>query len=370
MNQRLARQIQRQDDLCSLVYEGKNVRDFLSQRNGRSPSSLEEDLVSHLPLFDEAEEQEIAQEASKTLGGKTHITDPTDFALITRTNPELGKKIKAVGMKNYQHMMQAQFYDKARGIFALSKDYEFPARYESVTPVDFMGINAACLEQFDYGGSFGYRSMLYHLMRHLKNVIGEESQSEIEELARKTFSGKKVLELGSGPGFFLYALRELGADVTGVDTNEEFREQTEQARLNMLYGDAKDLARLVGDRRFDVAFSKDFLSFGVTRHDAEPIMRGVYTALRNGGLTAHQIEYRKTPEKKYLAMVEQFCKARGSDFERMKTIFSKLDDEQKEYMLRKNVLNISMEHLQDLGYNPFTSYRLDVDEFLTITLGK
>ena len=370
MNQSLVRQIQRLDDLHSLVYEGKNVSDFLIQRNGRSQSSLEEDLVSHLPLFDETEEQEIAQKASEILGGKTHITDPRDFELIMRTNPELGKKIKAVGIKNYQHMMQAQFYDKVRKIFDLSEGYEFPARYESVTPVDFMGINVACLEQFDYNGSFGYRSMLYHLMRHLNNITGEESQSEIEELAKRTFSGKKVLELGSGPGFFLYALRELGADVTGVDTNETFREQTEQARLNILYGNAKDLARLVVDRRFDVAFSRDFLSFGVTRHDAEPIMQGVYTALRNGGLTAHQIEYRKTSEEKYLAVMEQFCKAEGNDFERMRTTFSRLNDEQKEYLLRKNLLNISLEQLQDLGYKPFTSYRLDVDEFLTITLGK
>jgi SAM-dependent methyltransferase len=370
MNQGLLMQFQRLEDLHSFVYEGNNNEGFLNERKSRSPSSLEEELVSNLPLFDEVEEQEITHEASNILGGKTLITDPGDFELIMSKNPELGKKVKAIGLKNNQHMVQANFYEKVREILDLSKSYEFPAEYELITPVDFMGINATCLEQFNYGGSYGYRSMLYHLMRHLNNITGEESKSDIDRKIKDTFSGKRVLELGSGPGFFLYVLRELGADVTGIDKNETFRIQTEQAKLNILYGDAKELERLVGDKRFDIVLSKDFLSFGVTRYDAKPIMIGVHSVLRENGFTVHQIEYKKTSEERYLSMVEKFCKSQGNDFEIMRNLFSRLNDEQKEYLLRRNILNISSEHLEELGFKPFTSYRLDVDEFLTISLGK
>jgi SAM-dependent methyltransferase len=33
------------------------------------------------------------------------------------------------------------------------------------------------------------------------------------------FNGKRILELGCGPGYFLYCLEQLGADVYGVDKN-------------------------------------------------------------------------------------------------------------------------------------------------------
>jgi SAM-dependent methyltransferase len=212
--------------------------------------------------------------------------------------------------------------------------------------------------------------VLYHLLRHATLVDGNESPSDIETLARNTFGGKRILELGSGPGFFLYTLRELGADVTGVDLNDTFKEQTSKAGLNMLHGDARKLGKLVGDQKYDFIFSKDFLTFSVTRKDAEPIMKGVYDALKTGGITLHQINYRKMPEEKYFETVDRFCAKNGQDPARFRTIWSEMVAEQKEIILRRNILNISLEHLEELGFKPFTQYRLDAHENLTITLGK
>jgi hypothetical protein len=99
-------------------------------------------------------------------------------------------------------------------------------------------------------------------------------------------------------------------------------------------------------------------------------MQGVYSALKDGGLTMHQIEYRRTPEEKYLATAKQAAEGAGMDFGRMMQVWSAMNDEQKEFLLRKNILNTSIDELQDMGFRPLTSYRLDMEEFLTITLRK
>jgi SAM-dependent methyltransferase len=339
----------------------------LRERLGRSPSSIEEELVSRLPMFDAAEQKTICNKAIKILGHRDVITDPRDFALVEKKDPELGRQLKSIGLKTHQDMLQVQFYNSAGGIFAMDKDYSFKAGYKHAAQGEMFGEQAVILEEYNYGSTVSYRSVLYQLLRHVDNLTGEESPSEIEKVARRAFSGKRVLELGCGPGFFLYTLRALGADVAGVDVSDKFREQTGQRQLNVSYGDARDLVGVVGEKRFDIVFSKDFLSFSVTQDDAEPVMKGVHSVLRPGGLTLHQIDYSRKDETAYFAMVEKIA---PTALDRVKKKWLELEPEQKEMLLRPNVLNISLEHLERLGFRPLTRYRLDSEDWLTIVLRK
>lgn len=364
-------QIFRLSDMHSLACKGQSPDDFVKTRLGRTPSSLEEELVSMLPAYDESEEREFATEAMKVLedSGLT-FPNPKAFEYVASKNPILGEKIKAIGLANFQKGLQVDFYQKAEGILDLSKNYEFKTRYRAVTPVKFGNHNAACLEDFNYELTRGYASMLYHLMRHLTNVNGGETKQGIEQLARQTFRGKKILELGCGPGFFLYTLRELGAEVTGLDLNDKDKDKIEAANLDVRFGNAKELTRLVENKKYDVIFSKDFLSFAVTRDDAYPIMEQVYSSLKDRGLTLHQINYGRSSEQDYLEHVAKFCGEGKLDYNKFKREFESLGTEEKEMLLRRNIFNIGPASLDKIGFTPLTSYLFDVQEFLSIALTK
>ena len=364
-------QLLRLSVLHSLAHPGQNPSDFIKPRIGRSASSLEEELVSNLEIFEEAEEKQFTTEAVKVLDGSgLAFPNPQAFDYVLAKNPELGKKIKSMGLVNFQKMLQVDFYKKAEGILNLSKAYEFRTAYHAVTPVKFGTHTAACFEDFIYEPTAGYASMLYHLMRHLTNVTGEETKQEVERRARQTFGGKKVLELGCGPGFFLYALRELGADVTGLDLNDKDKDRIKAAKLNIQFGNAKDLAKIVGNQQYDVIFSKDFLSFAVTRDDSFPIMEQVYASLKDGGLTLHQINYKRSSEQKYFEQVAKLCDEKKLDFERFKREFTSLGTEEKEMLLRRNIFNIGPASLDKIGFKPLTSYVFDVQQYLSIALTK
>jgi len=354
--------------------KGKTLKEFLLEKisERRTPSSVEEELVTRLPIFDNEDNERITQkaiESAQKAGIEIKgVIDEEISAIITRGDPEFEKELRALGLVNFQKEMQLEFYQKAKPLLDLSRRYEFPARYEAITPAQILGVKAACIEQFTYGRSLSYASMFYHMMRHLANLNGSESPEEIEYLARKAVSGRRILELGCGPGFFLYVLKQLGAYVTGVDKNESFREQTAKAGLNVICGDAKNLQDLVSGKQ-DIVISKDFLSLAVTRDDAGPIMEASFRAMKPGAIALHQIEYSKMPEEKYFAMIDEAGK-KGADAEKIKRNFSELPPEQRDMLLRKNIFNISPAHIEQIGYKLITGFKHDLQEFLTLTMVK
>jgi SAM-dependent methyltransferase len=364
----ILRQVERLYDLFDIVRPAATIQEYTRERVNRSPSSLEEDLASRLPLYDKEEEAEIFGKASKILGGVKSIKDARDFQRIENMDPALGKQVKALGLANFQHVLQDRFYGLAGDIMDLSKPYEFPASYESVTPFQLLGMDAVCHEHYDYHGTRGYASLLYHAVRHLDNVTGEETKEELEGTIRRAFEGKKVLELGSGPGFFLYTLRGLGAKVTGVDIREQYRDQINAAGLDILVGDCRDLMSSVGEAKFDIILSMNFLSLGVTRYDAKPIMESAFQALKKGGLGIHQISYQITPEHEYLKATRATAQGNGIKEETLLSNWKMMSAQQKEILLRKNVLNIGLDTIEGIGYKPITEINLDADEYLTLAL--
>ena len=352
-------------DLFEHLHGNKDPTDFLNQLQHRTPSSLEEELTSQLPLFDEQEEQELttkAQDIAKK--HKLSLPDQRVFAAVKNEDEELYKQLVALGLRNTQYLIQHQFNEKVRHLFEKAKKaYYFPAEYKKifVTPGE---IKIAFIEQYAFS-LFPYRSILYHMLRHATNLTGQESKDELEWKIRKTFKDKKILELGPGPGFFMHMLKKFGADVYGIEPSEEYKKQAEQAGLNIQTGTAETLDM---PEEFDIIYSKDVLSFAVTKNKAEPIMKAVHKNLKQGGLTVHSIEYYRQSEEEYFKLIEKSAGKETS--ERMKEHWKTTDEETKEIALHKNVLNISMEHLEELGFKPLTGYRLDPNQFLTISLSK
>lgn len=369
MRQRVERQAQLIQDLRSTVAQS-GIEEYLSNHEVRSSSSVEEALVSLLPLMDDRERNETLAEFRKVRGpaesGVVRI-DEAVLSLLRTSHAELANRVKTIALTNLQNRIQSQFYDRAGGILSLSRAYEFPARYEAVTPKSLSGESYCAVEAFNYGGSQTYRSMLYHLMRHLSNITGNETDSELYHLAEMAFSGKRVLELGSGPGFFLDTLRQLGARVVGVEKNEQHSQRAQSAGLDIRYGDARDVRSLMGANKYDIILSKDFLSLSVTGEHAECIMKGVFDVSAKGALHVHQVDYGKHSEEEYLSKISRLPDSEHIDPDNVLRTWSKLDDEEKDYLLRKNILNISLEDLAQIGFQPYTSYRIDLDGFLTVT---
>lgn len=364
-------QTHRMMDLFDSAEISESPEEFIGKRFRRSPSSIEEELVSRLPLFDQEEQNQILSEASKIISPMClSFPDMKAFEAVSKANPELGKKLRSIGLSNFQHLMQLDFYKSAARILEETKSEEFKAEYQKVTPINFNGINATCIEQYGYNGSTSYRSMFYMLLRHLTNVEGGESELEIRAKAKSAFSRRKILELGSGPGFFLRLLQNFGAEVKGVDINSSLEKEVRKRNLPVVFGDLKDLKKLVGDEKYDIIFSRDVISYAVTRDDSHPIMQSAFDVLRNGGLSIHQIDYKKASEEQYLGFVAKYAEKHKMDAEKVRKTFQMLPPEQKEIILRRNIFNISPQSLERIGYTPLTGFRLDAEDNLSLTLQK
>jgi|GEM_PF-4975857 len=365
-------QAQRMKDLFEATYRqlgASNPLEFLMPRKGRPISSIEEELFTYLPLFDDQEIDEIQAKAVALAKEKGAEVNTTEFwRALQEGDSELFEQTKIIGLAGVQYgLLQMEFYKKTLAMFQEAQKHFFEAKYTAMNPIDLGGIKAACLEQYTYSPAISYRSMLYHMTRHMTNLEGNETKNQTIGKVIKALEGKRVLELGCGPGFFLHMLHDLGAEVTGVEMNDAYKDRCNGIKI--VYGDAKSISSLVqGD--YDVVISKDFLSLPVTRDDAGPIMEEAFKVTRRGGLSLHQIEYSKMDEKDYFARISEAGDVQGIDVGRLRETWEHLDPIAKDMLLHKNIWNISLEHLADIGYKPLTQYKYCADKFLTIALAK
>ena len=89
--------------------------------------------------------------------------------------------------------------------------------------------------------------------------------------------GERILDLGCGDGALTEKLRDLGADVVGVDASAE---QVAAARGRGLEASVMDGAGLTFEAEFDAVFSNAALHWMA---DPAPVIEGVWRALRPGG---------------------------------------------------------------------------------------
>jgi 2-polyprenyl-3-methyl-5-hydroxy-6-metoxy-1,4-benzoquinol methylase len=100
----------------------------------------------------------------------------------------------------------------------------------------------------------------------------------------REMTGKQVLELACGPGFWTQMVAEVAATITATDYNESMLEQTRQktldpTKVSLRTANAYDLSSLTDT--FDAAFAMDWLAH-VPRLRMTAFFDGLHQRLRPG----------------------------------------------------------------------------------------
>ncbi len=264
-------------DLFIIVNPKQSFEKFVLEKKGRSLSSLEEELYSMLPEIKEENKQEFKEVAQKVLGNKSKKEIEIEY-------PTINRNLKIISAGEYQESLFERFKSKTERILGvLSQKYMIHKDYSSI---------------------------FYHLLRHLSNVQGGESEAEILNMAENTFSEKKVLELGPTNGYFTYLLQKLGADVRAANSS-------------------KELIRIV-DNDYNLIFSNDYFdSEKDSLSKVEISLEKIYNLLQDNGLTVHQM---KSESGIYFG--------------------------------------INLESLKTIGYVPLTQPKLSKDKHINLVLSK
>ncbi|MCQ4349644.1 MAG: class I SAM-dependent methyltransferase [Sulfolobales archaeon] len=86
---------------------------------------------------------------------------------------------------------------------------------------------------------------------------GKEWAEWLDSLAKKTSSGRDVLDVPCGIGRISHSLSELGYNVVGVDISERLLEvaKARSPKVTFLKGDMRRLKDVIGDRKFDLVIN-------------------------------------------------------------------------------------------------------------------
>lgn len=191
--------------------------------------------------------------------------------------------------------------------------------------------------------------MLFKLYQHLS---GKEygSPEELHEIMRDLLQGKRVLELGCGPGFNLKVLKDLGANVSGVEKRGELLGGIPE--VDVKHGDAQRLDDVFGDGKFDLIYSNDFFCLGpVLDHDeSKRIVYATGEHTQTGGMGIHQIVYEKMNPMLY--EFGQWIQNRkmGSSHEAWEEWFDGLSDAEQEDLMYTNRCSLDPQDLVRAGF--------------------
>jgi len=204
---------------------------------------------------------------------------------------------------------------------------------------------------FDYlPASQKYVALFCQMYKHLSGKKFA-SPEELKSNFRSVIQGKKILELGCGPGFALRVLNNLDANVSGVEIDLTYKDKSQG--LNIIYGDAsKVLDTLKGKgEKFDVIFSVDFFSTTIlSMSDAMRIMGLAGDLMDKSTLSIHQIMMEKLHPVVQDFNVWMNCRRRGLDYNEFKALMDSQSEERKQDTYT-NKPNFSKECLLALGFD-------------------
>ena len=115
------------------------------------------------------------------------------------------------------------------------------------------------------------------------------SKSDEESLSLEEKSGIKILDVGTGPGFFPIILTELGYDVTACDYTEQMLEKAREnageaaSKIRFLKADAQNLTECgeIYEQSFDVVICRNLLW---NLEYPEKAYESFFSVLKNGGM--------------------------------------------------------------------------------------
>ena len=177
--------------------------------------------------------------------------------------------------------------------------------------------------------SVEYTNILFQLYEQYSNQE-YESEQELTDIMKNILSGKKILEIGCGPGFFLPILKRLGAQAHGIEVCEDNKDKVPD--VDIVYTDAENLESILGEEKFDIIISKDVFCGVVLKKDkAYSILENAYNKLKKNGIIINQIDYKRMELSFYFMRQKMICNDLNYDFDRMlDNWFYEMSEEEQE----------------------------------------
>ena len=204
--------------------------------------------------------------------------------------------------------------------------------------------------EYTYGpASDAYMPIFYKLYQILSNKPYRNADQLMRNM-RSALKGKRILELGCGPGFALPILESFGAKPVGIEQVEEYRGRVEGADIR--YGDARLLPALIGSEMFDIIMSRDFLTSKIlSKADALCVMVACTNAAVRGGLGVHQMIYEELHPDAFDFYAWLASRNGGIDYEEYKRRTALLSEEELSHARRTNDPALSEGEFRMLGFN-------------------
>ena len=118
-------------------------------------------------------------------------------------------------------------------------------------------------------------------------MYGEDFHKKLANEFANSLSGKRIIDLGCGPGHYCYYFAELGLDVVGIDyssemikTAENLKKTTNQPRF--IVGDLRELEKHFKSDSFDGAWANAVI-LHIPIEDVQKVLKGIRAIVKNEG---------------------------------------------------------------------------------------
>lgn len=201
---------------------------------------------------------------------------------------------------------EAHFYKPTQYIFAKNEEENFPFTYQPPS-VSYLPLFVELYKL--YGGDFAFQR---------SDTTGQEQ--ELSHKMKEKLGKLHILELGSGPGFGLHAIRKVVKSAIGLD-KERFKEQPKT--VSIVQGDAihADQIKAITQKRYHLIYSLDMIEGEIfaNKEDAARVIRSAHNLLAPGGLQAHSIPYKPYSRKvNIIAILMEMADEYSSDIIRVR----------------------------------------------------
>lgn len=118
-----------------------------------------------------------------------------------------------------------------------------------------------------------------------RNAIVLKQADTIKSFS-KTINGKRVLDLGCGPGQESYLFSELGFNVTGLDFSKEMIKRAKKLKQssnqpNFIVGDMMKLTEYFEDNTFDAVWANASI-LHIRKNDLQEVLKGITSVSKDG----------------------------------------------------------------------------------------